>query len=149
MKPLLVLPLCALALFLVLPVLSASGGEGGHGLRQRLDLDKDGKLDHGELKAAIEETLGKLDADKDGKIDHGELKAKLDTDKDGTIDHGELKAALQTVKAKLDTDKDGKVDHGELRAAMRNLKEKHPKLFAWLMERIKERRERKAEGAAK
>jgi Ca2+-binding EF-hand superfamily protein len=145
MKPLFALALCALALFLALPAIS---GEGA-GLRHRLDLDKDGKLDHGELRAVLEEVMGNLDADKDGKVDHGELKAKLDTDKDGKIDHGELRAALQTVKAKLDTDKDGKIDHGELRAALKNLKETHPKLFAHIMERIRERRERKQEGAAK
>jgi len=128
MKPLLVLPLCALALFLVLPVLSASGGEGGHGLRQRLDLDKDGKLDHGELKAAIEETLGKLDADKDGKIDHGEGRA-----------------ALQNLRERLDTDKDGKIEPGELRAALLNLKEKHPLFYERVLRRIREGRERREE----
>lgn len=141
---------CALACVAGTAVRAAEIVEEGHGhkrVRALIDLEKDGKVDHGELRAALEELVGKIDADKDGKVDHGELKAKLDTDKDGKVDHGELRAALQGVKAKLDTDKDGKIDHGEARAALRKLRENHPKLFAWLMERIKERRERRLEKA--
>ena len=94
-----------------------------------LDLDKDGKLDHGEWKKAVDAEIG-----------------SLDTDKDGKLDHGERKAVLQKFKATLDMDKDGKLDHGELRKALGEMKESHPELYEHLMRRLRERRERRKEG---
>jgi hypothetical protein len=84
-----------------------------------LDLDKDGKLDHGEIRVALDEVIGALDADKDGKIDHGEQRK-----------------ALHALREKLDANKDGKLDDGEFRRAFAALKAEHPEVFRRLAERI-------------
>jgi len=124
-----------LAAFALAASLLATGtvlAEGREKVRERrkeaLDMDKDGRIDHGELRLAVMAELRAVDADKDGKIDHGEGRA-----------------ALQKLRERLDTDKDGKIEPGELRAALLNLKEKHPLFYERVLRRIREGRERREE----
>ena len=96
------------------------------GEHKRLDLDGDGKIDHHELRLALEAELGALDKDHDGKT--------------GIKEGRETLAAL---KEKLDKDKDGKLDHGEIRAELRKIKEHHPELYERVMHRLREHYEKK------
>lgn len=106
---------------------SALAGERKRAERgERADLDGDGKIDHHELKLALEAELGALDKDHDGKTG---LKEGRET--------------LAALKEKLDTDKDGKLDHGEIRAELKKIKEHHPELFERIMHRLREHHEKK------
>ncbi len=96
------------------------------GEHKRADLDGDGKIDHHELRLALEAELGALDKDHDGKT--------------GIKEGRETLAAL---KDKLDTDKDGKLDHGEIRAELKKIKEHHPELYERVMHRLREHHEKK------
>jgi Ca2+-binding EF-hand superfamily protein len=123
--------LAALAMITCTVSNAAAGEHEGKRTREaekdpELDTDKDGKLDHGELRAALDEEIGAIDADKDGKIDHGEQRK-----------------ALQALRAKLDANKDGNVDDGEFRRAFADLKTSDPVLYHRLGERLHHRREKR------
>jgi uncharacterized protein (TIGR03000 family) len=101
-----------------------------------IEMSDSDDVSHGEIQRAYD-ILRKLDKDKDGKIDPGELKAargqivkdritylfeELDKDKDGKISRDEARGMIRQDFDKIDRNKDGYIDRGELtRAATEGL----------------------------
>ena len=90
-----------------------------------LDSDNDGTVDLDEAKRSASTLFDKLDRDRDGALDRGELRGRLssaqfaaaDPDKDGTLSKDEyLKAVEDRFKA-ADRDNDGTLDERELRSS--------------------------------
>ena len=90
-----------------------------------LDSDNDRTVDLDEAKRSASTLFDKLDRDRDGTLDRGELRGRLssaqfaaaDPDKDGTLSKDEyLKAVEDRFKA-ADRDNDGTLDERELRSS--------------------------------
>jgi Ca2+-binding EF-hand superfamily protein len=88
-------------------------------VKRSIDLDGDGKIDHGELKRAIQMIL----------LEKGEKGIKLEK---------EERANLAELHDRLDRDKDGLADPSQVRVILKRLREHHPRVFAHLKAKLKE-----------
>lgn len=98
-------------------------GPRHHGMFERMDVNKDGKITKDEARKMSEERFGKLDANKDGVITQDEAKAAHEkrreerAKKHGGKDHPKHKGGHKHgpghLFAKLDVNKDGKITRAE------------------------------------
>lgn len=96
------------AAFLVLAFACAA-----ESVKRSVDLDGDGKIDHGELKRVIQLILH----EKEGR----EFKLS-----------DEERSKLAELHDRLDRDKDGQADPSQVRVMLKRLREHHPKIYAKL-----------------
>lgn len=113
-------------------------GRGKHGLRspekmiEKLDANKNGTLEAGELPPRLQERFGEIDTNRDGAVGKDELaahfkakfaeraKAKFeskDTNKDGALDQSEIGSERWARLSAADQNGDQKLTPEELRAA--------------------------------
>ncbi len=116
--------------FLVLAILillKAGMAYSGDVMFDKLDTNRDGKIDTQEFKSAVSKTFQLYDKNKDGYIDLKEFSAshvadpkkrfnEIDTNKDGRIDYPEFLGAATRGFNTSDTDKDGRLNRAELDA---------------------------------
>jgi Ca2+-binding EF-hand superfamily protein len=112
----------------ILILLNAGIAYGGDDMPDKLDTNRDGKIDLQEFTNGVSRTFQLYDKNGDGHLDLNELSAsqaadpkkwfnEIDTNKDGRIDYPEfLEAATKWFKAS-DTDRDGYLTRTELNAA--------------------------------
>ena len=116
----------AMVVFIVL--LAVSGmAVGADKVSEKLDRDKDGRLDIKELDEAAQALFKKYDKNRDGSLDRAEFEAirgaqspfaSLDASQDGKIDAAELKKAAEKRFNQCDRNNDGYLDPGELEACV-------------------------------
>jgi Ca2+-binding EF-hand superfamily protein len=107
----------------------ASADARGHGMGkmpgfETLDLNKDGKIDLEEARAALPNRLTGADANGDGTITLDELKAHMTAE-----NQRKMQDRAARMMERLDTDKDGKLSPEELAAMSERGQERFARMF--------------------
>ena len=117
------------------------GHKGGHGMMEKADADKDGKITRTEYSAVSQGNFDDKDFNKDGVIDKSDWDAKraacesgatlcgpmakMDENKDGRVSKAEFMSKPGPMFQRLDTNKDGVIDQAEMAAAKAMKGHKH------------------------
>ncbi len=109
------------------------GQKGGHGMMEKADADKDGKLTRAEYADVSQRNFDEKDFNKDGVIDKTDWEArraacesgaalcgpmaKMDENKDGKVSQAEFMGKRAAMFARMDANNDGAIDQTEMAAA--------------------------------